>query len=118
MLVPKYKIVSFLDNKTYSLIEIKYTEFNYQANTEKNYWLLYDKNNDMLMPLELLSSSNTKDKQIKKFEDSDLEFDNKKGTYNNGKLVSELSTQDPTKPVYKKLKEAIDDYILLLSFRK
>ncbi|NDW10109.1 hypothetical protein [Dysgonomonas sp. 520] len=113
----KYSILYYFTSDEMSIVEIKRNIVSVTDKRDVNFWLLYDKKNDSLNPLSFVSMDKKDGKEYRTFEDSRLEFDGNMAKFNDGKKEFVLKAVSKKEELPLALKDSIDDYILLLSFR-
>lgn len=113
----RYTISYLFENNNIIILEIKR---DIPAETDRSklyYWLVYDRKNDSLSPLEYLSSKKEGNKDYRLFSDNIiLSFDSKQAEYSDTKKVYKLNVIDKSQPLSPALQETIDDYLVMLSF--
>lgn len=113
-----YQVLYLFDSATTAIVEIKMKHAVSDDRSKMYKWFLYDKENDMLLPLVYKDRKIENESEYRVFEDSLLIFDTAKAVYTKKNLKLELRTIDPALPLDKKLKESVNDYLIFLQFRE
>lgn len=116
----RYSVSYFFESEAISVVEIK-RDIPSEADKSKLYfWFIYDKRNDCLIPLQYVSLKKDGDKESRIFEDKiTLLFDSKMGELTDNAKTHKLKVVSVTKekPLPDVLKDAIEDYFVMLSFK-
>lgn len=114
-----FKILYHFENNNICILEIKRNGIVSEDKSKIYHWLMYDKVNDLLQPLVFVSMSEMTGKEVRKFNGYSLEFSTDKGILIEDKTGSRnvLEIIKVNTKLDQALKEAIDNYFLLLSFK-
>ena len=114
-----FKILYHFENNNVCILEIKRNGIVSDDKSKIYHWLIYDKVNDLLQPLVFVSMSQTDGKEDRRFNGYSLEFNPEKAVLTKEKKGNQnfFKTIDVNTKLSQPLKEAIDNYFLLLSFK-
>lgn len=114
-----FKILYHFENDNACILEIKRNGIVSDDKSKIYHWLMYDKVNDLLQPLVFVSMNQTDEKEVRRFNDYSLEFTAEKAVFSDEKNGSQnvFKTIDVNAKLNQPLKEAIDNYFLMLSFK-
>jgi len=110
-----YKILFHLENESIDILEIKRSGITENDKSKLYHWLLYNKVNDMIYKLNFQDMRSVEGKEYRKFDEGELRFDKKKGTYEDKNEKQHLNLSDTNTPLSSNLKDAVNDYLLMLT---